>query len=144
LIRRARYAEIPRILYLGSLFHAGAKHSHGYNEDHAAEMLDDCMWSDNKVALVYTVCGEVVGFLLGSLTSTWQAKELVASELAWFVEKEHRGFGAIKLVHAFENWATEEGADAIAMADIEGLTDLQSTYERLGYRKVETTYVKRI
>jgi hypothetical protein len=144
LIRRARYAEYDRILHLGSLFHAGAKHSHGYNKDHAAEMLDSCVWSDDRVALVYTVRDEIVGFLLGSLSITWQGGEVVASELAWFVEQEHRGFGAIKLVHAFENWATERGATAIAMADIEGLTDLQSTYERLGYRKVETTYVKRI
>jgi GNAT superfamily N-acetyltransferase len=68
-----------------------------------------------------------------------------ATELAWFVSKDYRGKPAsLRLIKAFEKWAKESGANQIGMGDIQGISSLEKLYNRLGYERAETVYLKEL
>lgn len=69
----------------------------------------------------------------------------MAVECFWFVFPEYRGHG-IKLFYAFEEWAKRHGAKMLSMIHLHSLQPekLKNLYERMGYRAVETNYIKEI
>jgi GNAT superfamily N-acetyltransferase len=86
---------------------------------------------------------EIVGFLVAFLSVTMFSDDIVASELAWFVSKEHRNARtAFKLLDSLEDWGKAMGAKSIVMADIQGLQSLSPLYKRRGYSMAEVTYRK--
>lgn len=67
--------------------------------------------------------------------------EIVASEMFWWVEPEIRGMG-VRLLRAAEEWATMAGAKRMMMiAPDDRVGDF---YGRVGYDKVETTWMRRL
>lgn len=89
--------------------------------------------------------GELVGFLVAGLVSPMFSDDVVSSELAWFVSKEHRGDSdSIKLLVQYEKWAKKQGCKFITMVDIDSLNSLEDFYSRRGYTLTEKTYVKEI
>ena len=70
------------------------------------------------------------------------ANEAYAEEQGWWVEPEHRGgTTGPRLMQAAEAWARENGLKMIKMVAPEG-SDVGKFYTKLGYRAVETAYVK--
>ncbi len=84
-----------------------------------------------------------VGMLVGMVGSPVFSDDLIASELAWFIEPEYRGSRkALQLVYAYEEWARRMGCKNVSMSLLTALTDASKTYERLGYTKTEISYLK--
>lgn len=71
--------------------------------------------------------------------------QLCAQELAWWVNEEYRGHrvGPL-LLGRFEDWATTSGATLLKLVAPEGSPKVRQFYDRLGYRPVETAYIKRV
>jgi len=89
--------------------------------------------------------GDLVGMLVGGIASPLFSKDRVATELAWFVEPEHRdGRAAYKLLASYEKWAKDSGCSFVTMVDIDTLESLEPLYTRKGYTLTEKTYVKEI
>ena len=61
------------------------------------------------------------------------------SEVFWWVDPEHRGCG-IRLLRAGEAWAWDHGATSMHVSAPD--TRVGALYERLGYQKVETAYIR--
>ena len=94
---------------------------------------------------VIGVGDEIEGALVGLLSELYMSHTVQATELAWFVTKEYRGKPAsIRLTKTFEKWAKENGASQVGMGDIEGISSLEKLYNRLGYKKAETVYLKEL
>ena len=144
-IRKANQADVFDLLVLARGFSREAPTMHKWDKDKTEELLKTVIDTPQCVAYVWEEDGEIVGGLLGVLQPLFMSHTLVAAELAWFVDESVRGKrGALKLVKAFEGWAKENDADYITMADIEGIANLGPLYERLGYKKTETSYSKGI
>jgi hypothetical protein len=92
--------------------------------------------------------GKPIGMLVAVLAPLWYApKTLVAIEMAWWINAEHRrGTAAIRLVQAFEQWAREKGATAICMSnlEVENANAVSGMLNRMGYNRTEQTHTKRI
>lgn len=70
--------------------------------------------------------------------------DLVAQEMFWYVLPEHRGFG-MRLLKGYERMARERGAKRISMVHLHAINEnLGAIYERGGYRKLETQYMKEL
>ena len=143
MIREATREDIPALLECAKNFHAECPDMYSCDWSRVAEMLSACICSDDRCVFVIDVDGKAVGGIVGMLSLLWTSGELVASELAWFTNKEYRGLGGMKLLRAFEDWAESKDADLILVADIDGVTDLSALYARRGYTRTETTYSKR-
>lgn len=84
-----------------------------------------------------------VGMLVGMVGSPVFSDDLIASELAWYIEPEFRGSRkALQLVYAYEEWARRMGCKNVSMSLLTTLADASKTYERLGYTKTEISYLK--
>ncbi len=84
-----------------------------------------------------------VGMLVGIASTTPFSDDLVASELAWYIEPEYRGHRkAVELVEAYEEWAHRVGCSHVTMALLTTLTDASKFYERRGYKKTEISFIK--
>lgn len=76
------------------------------------KMIDSIgVWMHNSMLLVAEKDGEVVGILMGKMTTPWYSDEPAAVEDFFYVKPEHRGSRAgYMLVRGFMAWAKEHGA----------------------------------
>lgn len=102
----------------------------------------------NATVFVAEKHGEVIGMLVAILAPVWYAPSCrVATELAWWVEQEHRGgTAAIRLIQAYETWARNEQASMVTMSNLEVGDDncVVSMLKRMGYRMTEQSHTKGI
>lgn len=143
MIREATIEDIPALSECAANFQAECPDTYSYDRFRVADMIRECILSSDRCVFVLDVDGKAVGGIIGMLSLIWTSGEIVASELAWFTNKEHRGLGGLKLLRAYEDWAESNDVDLIVVADITGVTDLSALYARRGYTRTETTYSKR-
>lgn len=143
MIREATIEDIPALSECAENFHAECPDTYSYDRGRVEDMMRACILSGDRCVFVIDVDGRAVGGIIGMLSLLWTSGEFVASELAWFTNKEHRGAGGLKLLRAYEDWAESKDVDLIIVADIAGVTNLSPLYERRGYTRAETTYSKR-
>lgn len=65
---------------------------------------------------------------------------ILTQELFWWVEPERRGYDGIRLLMHAESWARDQGSEQLLM--IAPTPDIERLYQRLGYRYLETNYLK--
>jgi predicted N-acetyltransferase YhbS len=88
--------------------------------------------------------GKVIGGIGGSVAPMFiNHAHQMAYECFWWVHEEHRGRLGLKLLKAFETRAKELDCSFVMMMTL-SLNDVGALYERLGYEKFETGYVKRL
>ena len=122
-------------------------HEIPFSETRVREIFDQYLSSDKTGLMVLllladsTPCGLIV-----SISSKLPFSEAsVASELIWWVDHEHRRRrGSLELFHAYEYWAKKVGSIYTSAVSTEGTVQLDKFYERSGYKKAETTYIKNI
>ncbi len=142
-IRTATPEDVFDILILAKEFSKEAPKSHKWNKDKTEQFLLSAFHNTNMEIFLIDVDGEIEGALVGLLSELYMSHTVQATELAWFVSKDYRGKPAsIRLMKAFEKWAKESGASQVGMGDIEGISSLENLYNRLGYNKSETVYLK--
>jgi len=144
-IRTATEDDVFDILILAKEFSREAPKSHKWNKDKTEQFLLSSFLNPNMEIFVIDVDGEIEGALVGLLSELYMSHTVQATELAWFVSKDYRGKPAsIRLMKAFEKWAKESGANQVGMGDIEGISSLENLYNRLGYERAETVYLKEL
>lgn len=81
------------------------------------------------------------GILLAQVGQSLLGPFLAAQEIAWWVEPDARGIGT-GMLREYEEWAIRKGAKAIKMASLAVFPETEKIYERLGYERLETSWVK--
>jgi GNAT superfamily N-acetyltransferase len=139
MIRTATADDVPRIVEMGLRFRRETKYANhiGDNAEQLAALTGKVI--SEGIALVSEDAGRVCGMIGILLFPHFISGELIAAEVAWWVEPEHRGAG-IKLVREAERKARERGAKRMQM--IAPSDQVGSVYKRLGYSYVEAAYDK--
>lgn len=142
MIRPATLDDLPRLLALGRAMHAESRYSVlSYSADKVLDMLMLVM--QRGLVLVAERDGHVIGGFAGIVEPHWFSTDLIATDLALFVEPGKRGgFAAAALVGGFLDWAEQRGAK---MTDILINTGVRieataSLFERLGGRNAGLIY----
>ena len=145
-VREATHEDIFELLILAYEFSKeGPDHFKPFEKDVVEERLTGAIANEDYLVLVLEINGEVQGGIVAVCTPPWMMSEVFAVELAWFVRKSARdGRGAIKLVKTYESWAKSKGVTKIGMSDLTKIQGLGKLYERLGYSRSETSYIKEI
>jgi|TARA_B110000977_G_scaffold44963_1_gene61171 RimJ/RimL family protein N-acetyltransferase len=144
-IREATQDDVFDILILAKEFSKEAPKSHKWNKDKTEQFLFSALQNTNMTILVIDADGEIEGALVGLISELYMSYTAQATELAWFISKEHRGKpSSLKLIKSFERWAKDNGVNQIGMGDIEGISNLSKLYNRLGYYRAESVYLKEI
>ncbi|QXI40437.1 GNAT family N-acetyltransferase [Pseudomonas xantholysinigenes] len=139
MIRAATHDDIPRLVELGTLLHHTSSYAGtSFNPDKVGSFLGQLI-DGLGVVFAAEVDGQVVGGFAGAITEQWFSDDLLAYDYSIFIEPGKRhGIIALKLILAFQNWATAKGVKEIHMGittgmNVEGTSRL---YKRLGFEYV--------
>lgn len=144
MIRDATKDDFEDILDMCEEFWRHTAYDEPFDRDHSSAMVGVAF--EHGLLMVVEIDGRIAGFIAGikaPLMGSGQA--LAATELAWWVDPEHRGCGAgFKLMKGIEDRAREMGVKYWNMASMKSSNDrhANSIYERAGYKLTETVYQK--
>lgn len=141
--------DIPQVVELGrNFFYASPYSSLNFSEQATESFLYSCLSRpEENICILAVEDGVAVGALVGSVSRVPFSDDLVAAEIAWWMEPTHRKGGqGLRLKKAYEYWAEKMGAKKISMALLSGEHEalLDSYYRRTGYEKAETAYVRNV
>jgi len=146
IVRPATRADIPRIIEMGRRFYAAS----GYETIAAASNPSIAglaiITMDQGVMLVAeSDDGDVIGMACLFLEPfVFNPSVTVASELAWWIEPEHRGgLLARKMMLAIEEACRAREVGVIRMAALEtSPPQAAALYERMGYARSDSHYMR--
>lgn len=145
MIRKATVADAPRIVEMVGHFinvpHYGQFFR--FRPHVIADLVDRCL--DIGLILLAEHEGRVVGMYAAFPLIEPIGKQAMLDEMAWWVEPEFRkGTVGPRLLKAAETWAKQKQLHLVKMVAPADQPQVGAYYERLGYTKVETSYVKRL
>ena len=86
---------------------------------------------------------ELVGMIMGYLSSYYFGNDILANDILWYVKKERRGsMTGPRLLKAFRVWAKERGANEVCMG-VSTAVDIDRTHKllsRMGFKHVGGTF----
>ena len=142
-IREATEEDALDCLILFKQFHKESKVPYSWDVKKTQEVFLQTLPLENFCTFVAQKDEDVIGFICGMYSQPLFSSENIATEVAWFVNKEYRNSSAgFKLMKAYEEWAVNKGVKYIGMTYLEDITDLSEIYEKKGYVKAETQYMK--
>ena len=146
MIRPATKDDYPAIEAGAKRFWEHAPFDVPYKDGSALFYMDIAY--DHGLLLVAEHDGEIVGFAAGALAPMMGNNDyLVGSELAWWIEPEHRGGRlGIQLMKSLEAAAAANGCTFWSMIYMESCMPkvIEKMYLKMGYELKETTYGKRL
>jgi GNAT superfamily N-acetyltransferase len=146
-IRPAAHKDLPDLVALGEQFFDFANVHYTFDRSYCENFLRNMIAStDTARIFVMERDGDVVGMIGGLLAPMFfNGAEQSASEMFWWVAENYRGHPDSKgLFKAFEQWAKSKNATTVTMTALEVNPKIGELYERRGYAKQETNYVKKL
>lgn len=144
MIRRATEADFESILDMSARFWLETQFTEPFERAHTLNMVE--MAYDHELLAVVDINGECVGFCAAIKAYTMgSTKALCATELAWWLNPEHRrGKNGIALLLFMEELVKEQGVKYWTMISMQSSMpeEVGRMYERMGYVHSETSYTK--
>lgn len=139
MIRRATSADIPRIVEMGGQFiETTFSAAMTFNGPAIATLTQQLIDGTDGVVFVSERDARVTGMMALITMRQPMSDETLAVELVWWVEQH--GKDGLKLLDEASKWGRSKGATRLQMiAPSERVCQL---YERLGFQKVEVSYVR--
>lgn len=146
-LRIAAVEDLPRLAHLAEEFYSSTDVLHGFHLDRFIALWTTLLGNGSGVVFLLEKGGEIIGTIGGVCYPETYSPRLISQEFHMFIAKEHRGgFGLLKLMRAFENWAREKGCTEVRIAHLHDLQPerLGPFYQRLGYKQLEVNYMKKL
>lgn len=138
MIRVATPADYAQVKTFANNFLAVSPYKDKYDEECLHNLISHSLTTSNKEVVVLL---DDFGMIAGRTNPFMFGTKLIATEVGWWVEPEHRKTGIGKdLLDAFEFWAKEVGCDSVVMVSLDDA--LGKFYERNGYVLTERSYIK--
>lgn len=139
MIREATPQDVPRLIEMGERFHRESTYGKHLAENHRQfQLLAKKIVAAGGVLVIESE-GQLVGMIGYFIFPHFLSAEIIAGEVFWWVEPEHRGEGKA-LLKAAEWKAKSDGAQKMQM--IAPNPRVGKLYERIGYEFVESAYQK--
>ena len=141
--RNATSDDIPRLLPLVKAFADEIGFGEDYSHKCAAQTLSDAI--STGVVLVEEKDDELVGLIVGSIArSPWNPFKLMIEELMFYVNEDYRNTRAgYMLLKTYTDRVSDMDLYASSLKLMYNSPDLTKVYEKLGYKLLEKTFVKK-
>lgn len=154
-IRPATMDDVPAIVSMAQRFYPDSPYPAIYGdmpEEQAAGLAIIAMYGMAEAGIVPGVMlvaehdGVLVGMLCCHIDPATFTPAVIAAELVWWVEPEHRGgMTAVRLLRAGEKEARARGASVFNMSALATSPDeAHEILQRMGYAPTHTVYTKRL
>lgn len=132
--------DVQEILEMSMNFMKETEYSEFSSEDSIRSFIEGMVTAPQHACIILLEPG--VGFLAGHAVPFPFGPHILASEIAWWVNPEHRGkkVGSDFLA-AFEYWAKEKaGCTMVSMVCLDD--SVSKYYDKQGYKLYERAYMK--
>lgn len=137
--RHATIDDKGAVLRLLRDSHAAAGFDFPFSAPHASRLFDTHLASG-----LILLCGSpAVGLLMAMSFEHPFGAGLWSKETVWYIDPSARGRAALSMLSAYEEWARSKGCVKVGMASL-AINDVSKIYERKGYSKVETHFIKNL
>lgn len=140
MIRQATHNDIPRMVELGRAMHGESPVfcRLTFDADKLAATIATAIDSPAGFAWVSEHDGVLAGGFLAMVAPHWFSPDLVACDLALFIDPEYRGgMSAVRLISAYVEWAQRRGAALIQIGVMTGVNvdKTEALLHRLGWHR---------
>jgi hypothetical protein len=142
IVREAKKSDFEFCVALGIEFAEVSKCSHGLSISRRKieEFTNTVIENPNWISLVLEDEGEIKGIFTAAIIQTFFSEDIIAQELVWYV-KEFSKEG-LKLLFEFEKQCEERKVQKIVLGYKHSFVDMKKIYTRMGYRLLESQYIK--
>lgn len=142
-IRVAVAEDLPVLVGMLRLFITSPDYGRYVSDNAAAAERFLALMLASEAARIFVVekDDQVTGMLGVMVYRHHMSDELIASEVFWWLDPSHRGYG-IWLLKRAEKWAQAQGAVRMQMMHPASKPRVGDIYERIGYQRVEISYQK--
>lgn len=139
MIKIASEEDLPLLHEMSLKFGEASPYKDLVNQQTIKDVVSDIVRGDNNSTLALMF--EDKGMLLGITSKFLFGDRKLATEVAWWVEPEHRKSKiGPQLLEYFEYWAKVVGCTMVTMISIDDT--LGKYYEKQGYTLTERSYMK--
>lgn len=139
MLKIATIEDLDLVVEMSMKFANSSKYKEFVDKDTVIELAKDLLNPDaaNKIVILHGTEGMIAGIAMPFVFG----KILVATELGWWVDPEHRNkkIGA-ELKEAFEFWANKLGCKLVTLISLD--ENLSAYYTKSGYPLYEYAHVK--
>lgn len=118
MIRPATSADIPAMVRMGGDFIAASGTGLPFDPDYVASSLRIHLGTGGRFAVVLDVDGEARGMLCAMAHRSPLAPVAVAQELIFWIDPEHRGRHALRMIEAYVEWAKAQGCERVTLMSL--------------------------
>lgn len=138
-LRDATLDDVPALLALGQRMHAESPRFRQieFDSDRLQMTLEQLLASPGGFIMVGEQDG-IAGVMVAMATQHWCSRDVVASEMALYVEPEFRGtLLAARLIRRYVTWARDRGARLVTAGISTGVhvEETARLYEAVGMRR---------
>ncbi|MEY9358945.1 GNAT superfamily N-acetyltransferase [Bradyrhizobium yuanmingense] len=150
MIRHATLSDTARAIELLQASHQAAGFGGAgcfafpFLESYAERLFVQHVEMMNGCALVHESGGAAQGILLAAAHEHPFGPVWLASETLWWIDPAHRGRSAFAMLDAYEAWAREKRCAYAGMAGMGDDPVIARLYERRGYVRAETHFLKAV
>lgn len=137
MIRQATHEDIPVLIDLGEVMHAESPRFSRlrFSREKLATTLHQLLISPDGFLWVAESDEGVFGGMAAIVGAHWASEDRIASDLALFIDPQHRGgLAVLRLINRFRWWAREKKASIVQVGLTTGVNteDTARLLERLG------------
>jgi GNAT superfamily N-acetyltransferase len=146
-VRVAKQEDVPDLIRFARNFHKSSPYKWlRFDQKKVKESFERVTSSPgtDMIALIAYKGDENIGMVVAAADSPPFSSEKVSTELAWWVEPEHRKTrAALFLFEAYEEWARRVGCRGVQSAYLLDTNhDPSEFYIKKGYTEVESSFLK--
>ena len=144
IVRKAKPKDFPQIELMVEEFMNSSLSAFGITID--KQVLDNLMIELADTSFVLEdKPDEIIGILAGRINTETTSGNKIFQEVIWYVTESKRKYGLL-LMKKLESYCKENGIKAILLNYIANSMPkkLARLYERMGYKYLESHYIKRI
>jgi GNAT superfamily N-acetyltransferase len=143
--RMATIDDVPALVRMGQMFLATSQYRQYIGDDPAfcTAAMVGLLTMPGRTIFVSERRGEIIGMLGVIVFVQPFSGEFVATEVFWWLNPAHRGYGGFLLRRA-ERWARACGATRMTMMAPIDAPRVAETYVGLGYTAIETVFSKNL
>lgn len=142
LVRHAIDADRLRIVALLRDSHKAAGFTFPFHPAYAEHLFKTHVAEPDACCIAYAPDEQPQGVLMARSFDHPFGPFKLAKETVWWIDPNHRGTAAIRMLSAYEEWAREQGCVSCGMAAMAANMKPARIYEHRGYRQIETHFLK--
>lgn len=84
------------------------------------------------------------GMVIGMASEPLFSDDLMATEIAWWMDPEYRrSRDSLLLIDAYQDWTRRIGCSITQVAMLDSVTDLSGFYKKRGFERAEQSFIRK-